>query len=183
MVRNVICVSVLSLAMLGATTHRADASSIVINLDSHLDDDGLRSVFAFLTVGTYTTAHDARGFAAQARFKAWSFSEFTVKPGLDKSFIWFARDIGFGGVFNGPRDATEFPAVTGGTITAPLTLTHAADVGFGLNDCPVCLHDTQGGVSFPVSEPEPVPEPATIVLLGTGIAGLIARRARRKGSR
>lgn len=79
--------------------------------------------------------------------------------------------------------ATEMDAFAAAT-SYTFTLTHADNVNFWIHDGPngwEYCPDNVGGVSLSFdNNPAPVPEPATVLLFGAGIAGLVDSRLRRK---
>jgi len=92
---------------------------------------------------------------------------------------------GFGGL------STDFPSLIAGTDILLATFDfHCLDIGFSMLDLSVTLGDlTEGFVlpggdfakwSYTSANITQTPEPATLFLVGTGLAGLVAARRRKR---
>ena len=115
---------------------------------------------------TFATGVTEIGFLARPNFSG--------PPGFQFTFTAFDGATALNTFNVGTSGATGNlflgVAATGGDVITSLTVTHT------IPDFAI------GPVSFGNSGPEPIPEPATIVLLGTGLAGAVARRLARHKS-
>jgi PEP-CTERM motif len=180
---------IVSLFMLVATMGaRAAEASTIVNLDGLVNDFGSDPKLVFLTPGTYTiTPIGVADGGAYDSWSAWSANSGcdvngeNCTQGFMNSYIWSAGDIGTASFFNGGIYATPLQALSHG-IASSFTITTPEFVQFGLNDCSGCMSDNRGGESLLVEAQEsaPVPEPASMTLIGTGLAGVFARRLRKK---
>lgn len=116
---------------------------------------------------TFATGVTELGFFARPNFAGPSGFQFTFTA-FNGATALNTFNVGTSGatgnLFLGVR-------ATGGDVITSLTVTHT------IPDFAI------GPVSFGNASPEPIPEPATIVLLSTGLAGVVARRRIRHRSR
>lgn len=112
---------------------------------------------------TFATPVTELGFAARPNFTGppgfgFTFTAFNGATALNTFNVGTSGAIG--NLFLGVT-------TTGGDVITSLTVNHT------IPDFAI------GPVSFGSANPEPIPEPATIVLLGTGLAGVVAGRSAR----
>lgn len=117
-------------------------------------------------------------------FEGWLNTFAVVSPDIS-SVIFEGIGVflpGTGFLVNGPLDAndnTVYPTALGALAAAKsaiFVLDVAGNVNFGITDGAGALANNRGGMSLHV---KPVPEPTTLLLFGSGFAGILAWRMKK----
>lgn len=104
------------------------------------------------------------------QFTVTSLTHLTANIGVDNGiYVWVDGLYKFGAMAPGVSTPTEYAGVDLGTVSAG---THFLQI----------LREDHGGVTDwdLLVDAAAVPEPSSMILLGTGVAALLARRARRR---
>jgi len=158
---------------------RAEASTI-LNLNANLvgSATGPDEVLLLLGPGTYLV-HQI-GIADGGLWDGWSAWPSNSCPDCrfqsSYEIAILSHGTGFNHYWDGHFYDTALEALSH-RIDATFTLTAAEEVHFGLNDCPGCLGDNRGGMSLLITD---VPEPTSLVLLGSGLVILLGNRRFRR---
>ena len=148
-------------------------NAAIININARTSTT-TNPVVEYFTAGTYDVI--PIGVEDGGTYNAWNAWGYVNLPhsGWINSYSLSSDEFDAFTVYDGVKYATDLLALDN-AITTSFTLTSNGYVNFFITDSP--YSDNIGGISLNVN---PVPVPAAVWLLGTGLAGLVGTRIRRK---
>lgn len=157
------------------------ANATLINLNGETNTQG-NPVTLFFEAGNYSV--DPVGVADGGLYNAqniWNWGQVDLPDvGWMHRYAISSLELGEVIIWDGVKYASDIEALNH-AISTSFSLSTASDVSFYVLDGGPTW-DNVGGISLDVNPSTPTPEPSTMLLLGTGIAGLVGskRRSKRK---